>query len=137
MYLCVGQQNLILAFVFYFLINFFCDMQMPVFWSSIAEAVDYGEKKTGLRVSGLAFGGILFFQKFGMGIAGGVLGFLLSHFGYQADVQQSASSLTGIALMMTLIPAIFHLMVGVVMKKYLINNDYYRDIQSELAQRQA
>uniref|UniRef100_UPI000A79D607 MFS transporter n=1 Tax=Citrobacter amalonaticus TaxID=35703 RepID=UPI000A79D607 len=137
MYLCVGQQNLILAFVFYFLINFFCDMQMPVFWSSIAEAVDYGEKKTGLRVSGLAFGGILFFQKFGMGIAGGVLGFLLSHFGYQADVQQSASSLTGIALMMTLIPAVFHLVVGVVMKKYLINNDYYRDIQSELAQRQA
>ncbi len=53
---------------------------MPVFWSSIAEAVDYGEKKTGLRVSGLAFGGILFFQKFGMGIAGGILGFLLSHF---------------------------------------------------------
>lgn len=61
----------------------------------------------------------------------------MSHFGYQADVQQSASSLTGIALMMTLIPAIFHLVVGVVMKKYLINNDYYRDIQSELAQRQA
>lgn len=39
--------------------------------------------------------------------------------------------------MMTLIPAVFHLVVGVVMKKYLINNDYYRDIQSELAQRQA
>ncbi|EAA1980723.1 MFS transporter [Salmonella enterica] len=137
MYFCVGQQNLVLAFIFYFLINFFCDMQMPVFWSSIAETVDYGEKKTGLRVSGLAFGGILFFQKFGMGIAGGVLGFLLSHFGYQADTQQSASSLTGIALMMTLIPAIFHLVIGLVMKKYLINNDYYRDIQSELAERQA
>ncbi len=129
MYFSVGRENLILAFAFYFLINFFCDMQMPVFWSSIAEAVDYGEKKTGLRVSGLAFGGILFFQKFGMGIAGGILGFLLSHFGYQADVEQSARSLTGIALMMTLIPALFHLAVGLLMKKYLINNEYYRDIQ--------
>lgn len=137
MYFCVGQQSLVLAFIFYFLINFFCDMQMPVFWSSIAEAVDYGEKKTGLRVSGLAFGGILFFQKFGMGIAGGVLGFLLSHFDYQADVQQSARSLAGIALMMTMIPALFHLVVGLLMKKYLINNHYYRDIQADLAHRQA
>ncbi|AJZ87606.1 MFS transporter [Cedecea neteri] len=137
MYFCVGQQSLVLAFIFYFLINFFCDMQMPVFWSSIAEAVDYGEKKTGLRVSGLAFGGILFFQKFGMGIAGGVLGFLLSHFDYQADVQQSARSLAGIALMMTMIPALFHLAVGLLMKKYLINNHYYRDIQADLAHRQA
>ncbi|RPH24148.1 MFS transporter [Buttiauxella warmboldiae] len=137
MYFCVGQSNLILAFVFFFLINFFCDMQMPVFWSSIAEAVDYGEKKTGLRVSGLAFGGILFFQKFGMGIAGGVLGFLLSHFGYQADAQQSTDSLTGITLMMTLIPALFHLAIGLLMKKYLINNPYYLDIQAELAQRRA
>ncbi|VEC01913.1 Inner membrane symporter yicJ [Cedecea lapagei] len=137
MYFFVDQQSLILAFIFYFLINFFCDMQMPVFWSSIAEAVDYGEKKTGLRVSGLAFGGILFFQKFGMGIAGGVLGFLLSHFGYQADVQQSARSLAGIALMTTTIPAVFHLAVGLLMRKYLINNHYYRDIQADLAHRQA
>ncbi|EGI9230360.1 MFS transporter, partial [Salmonella enterica subsp. enterica serovar Enteritidis] len=83
------------------------------------------------------FGGILFFQKFGMGIAGGILGFLLSHFGYQADVEQTARSLTGIALMMTLIPALFHLAVGLLMKKYLINNEYYRDIQLALAQKQA
>lgn len=45
MYFSVGRENLVLAFAFYFLINFFCDMQMPVFWSSIAEAVDYGERK--------------------------------------------------------------------------------------------
>ncbi|MEL4016985.1 MFS transporter [Dryocola clanedunensis] len=137
MYFFVGQQDVMPAFIFFFLINFFCDMQLPVFWSSIAEAVDYGEQKTGLRVSGLAFGGILFFQKFGMGIAGGVLGFLLSHFGYQADVQQSAGSLTGIALMMTIIPSLFHLAIGLLMKKYRINNACYRDIQAELALRRA
>ncbi|EBC8667088.1 MFS transporter, partial [Salmonella enterica] len=57
--------------------------------------------------------------------------------GYQADVEQSACSLTGIALMMTHIPALFHLAVGLLMKKYLINNEYYRDIQLALAQKQA
>ncbi|VEA22478.1 sodium:galactoside symporter [Salmonella enterica subsp. enterica] len=136
MYFSVGRENLILAFAFYFLINFFCDMQMPVFWSSIAEAVDYGEKKTGLRVSGLAFGGILFFQKLGWGSRRDTR-IPADHFGYQADVEQSARSLTGIALMMTLIPALFHLAVGLLMKKYLINNEYYRDIQLALAQKQA
>ncbi|WP_254554977.1 hypothetical protein, partial [Salmonella enterica] len=42
-----------------------------------------------------------------------------------------------IALMMTLIPAMFHLAVGLLMKKYLINNEYYRDLQLALAQKQA
>ncbi|WP_001781401.1 hypothetical protein, partial [Salmonella enterica] len=31
----------------------------------------------------------------------------------------------------------FHLAVGLLMKKYLINNEYYRDIQLALAQKQA
>jgi GPH family glycoside/pentoside/hexuronide:cation symporter len=135
MFFLVGQNNLWLAFVFYFLINYFCDMQMPIFWSSIAEAVDYGENKTGKRVSGLAFGGILFFQKFGMGIAGGLLGFLLSHFGYQPDVQQTANALTGIAMMMTIIPALFHLIIGLLMKRYVINNHYYAELKLALAKR--
>ncbi|AKG70212.1 sodium:galactoside symporter [Serratia fonticola] len=135
MFFLVGQNNLWLAFVFYLLINYFCDMQMPIFWSSIAEAVDYGENKTGKRVSGLAFGGILFFQKFGMGIAGGLLGFLLSHFGYQPDVQQTSNALTGIAMMMTIIPALFHLIIGLLMKRYVINNHYYAELKLALAKR--
>ncbi len=45
MYFSVGRENLIRRLRSIFLINFFCDMQMPVFWSSIAEAVSYGEKK--------------------------------------------------------------------------------------------
>lgn len=135
MYFLVGQDNVWMAFIFYFLINYFCDMQMPIFWSSIAEAVDYGENKTGKRVSGLAFGGILFFQKFGMGIAGGLLGFLLSRFGYQPDVQQTATALSGIALMMTIIPALFHLIIGLLMKRYVINNHYYAQLRVALAQR--
>ena len=38
-----------LAFFFTFLIWFAADLYMPIFWSSIAEAVDYGHRKTGTR----------------------------------------------------------------------------------------
>ncbi len=67
-----------------------------------------------------------------MGIAGGLLGFLLSYFNYQADVEQSEFTLNGIALLVTVIPAIFHLAVGLIMQKYLISNEYYDEISSDL-----
>ena len=132
MYLIVGQDDIALAFVFTFLIWFAADLYMPIFWSSIAEAVDYGHRKTGTRVSGLAFGGISFCQKLGMGIAGGLLGYLLSYFNYQADVEQSEYALNGIALLVTVIPALFHLAIGLIMYKYFISNEYYDEIASDL-----
>ena len=132
MYLTVGQDDIVLAFIFTFLIWFVADQYMPVFWSSIAEAVDYGHRKTGIRVSGLAFGGISFCQKLGMGIAGGLLGYLLSYFNYQADVEQSDFTLNGIALLVTVIPALFHLAVGLIMHRYFISNEYYDEIASDL-----
>tara|TARA_B100000963_G_scaffold87951_1_gene75504 strand:+ start:304 stop:1650 length:1347 start_codon:yes stop_codon:yes gene_type:complete len=132
MYFIVGQDDVILAFVFTFLIWFVAELYMPIFWSSIAEAVDYGHRKTGIRVSGLAFGGIAFCQKFGMGIAGGLLGYLLSYFKYQADSVQSEFTLNGIALLITIIPAVFHLGIGLLMYKYFITNKYYNEIVSDL-----
>jgi len=132
MYFIVGQDDIALAFSFTFLIWFAADMYMPIFWSSIAEAVDYGHRKTGTRVSGLAFGGISFCQKFGMGVAGGLLGSLLSYFNYHPDVEQSEFTLNGLALLVTVIPALFHLGVGLVMRKYLISNAYYNEISSDL-----
>jgi len=132
MYFTVGQDDVVLAFVFTFLIWFAADLYMPVFWSSIAEAVDYGHRKTGTRVSGLAFGGISFCQKLGMGIAGGLLGYLLSYFNYQADVEQSEFTLNGIALLATVIPALFHLAIGLIMYRYFISNEYYHEIASDL-----
>jgi glycoside/pentoside/hexuronide:cation symporter, GPH family len=132
MYFTVGQDDIVLAFVFTFLIWFSADLYMPIFWSSIAEAVDYGHRKTGTRVSGLAFGGISFCQKLGMGIAGGLLGYLLSYFNYQADVEQSEFTLNGIALLITVIPAIFHLAIGLIMHRYYISNEFYDEIASDL-----
>jgi GPH family glycoside/pentoside/hexuronide:cation symporter len=100
-----------------------------VFWSAIAEAVDYGEAKTRKRVSGLAFGGISFFQKAGMGVAGFVVGMLLAAFNYEAGAEQSPLTLTGIALMLSIIPGVFHVIMGLLMFKYRITDGYYNDMK--------
>lgn len=135
MYLAVpsGPGGVATAFAFYVVLCFVVDLHAPVFWSAIAEAVDYGQAKTGLRVSGLAFGGISFCQKAGGGLAGFAGGLLLGHYGYVAGAEQSARALDGIALMLTVIPAAFHAALGLVMYRYRITDARYREIVTSLA----
>jgi GPH family glycoside/pentoside/hexuronide:cation symporter len=130
MFLLVGPGDVVLAFVFYFTLSFVVDLHAPVFWSAIAEAVDYGEARTGKRVSGLAFGGISFFQKAGMGVAGFVVGILLAAFNYEAGAEQTPLTLTGIALMLTVISGVFHVVMGLLMFKYRITDSYYNDMKA-------
>ena len=104
------------------------DLHAPVFWSAISEAVDYGEVHSGKRVAGMAFGGISFAQKTGMSLAAGAVGWLLTYFHYQADQVQSAFTLNGIALLLTVIPGIFHLLTGLLMFKYRITDKYYSEM---------
>jgi glycoside/pentoside/hexuronide:cation symporter, GPH family len=102
-----------------------------VFWSAIAEAVDYGEIKDGVRASGLSFGGISFCQKAGGGLAGLTGGLLLAYFNYVPNEVQSAATLNGLALMLTIIPGVFHALLGFILFKYKISDDYYRTMIDE------
>jgi GPH family glycoside/pentoside/hexuronide:cation symporter len=131
-YFFVQPGDTVLAFVLYFLVSFVVDLHAPVFWSAIAETIDYGQVKTGKRVSGFAFGGISVCQKIGMGVAGGLVGVLLTYFHYQPNHEQSAFALTGIALMLSIIPGAFHLLMGLLMFGYRINDGYYTDVKADM-----
>ena len=132
MYFVVKPGDVATAVVMFFLINFIVDLQGPVFWSIISEAVDYGEVKSGRRVAGMAFGGISFAQKMGMSLAAGVVGWLLTYYHYEADKVQSAFTLNGIALLLTVIPGFFHLGMGLLMYKYRITDQVYNEIKERL-----
>jgi GPH family glycoside/pentoside/hexuronide:cation symporter len=127
MYLVVRPGDITSAFILFFLINFIVDLQGPVFWSIIPEAVDYGQVKSGKRVAGMAFGGISFCQKMGMSLAAGMVGWILTYYKYEPDVVQSAFTLNGIALLLTIIPGVFHLAMGLLMYKYFITDKYYNE----------
>jgi GPH family glycoside/pentoside/hexuronide:cation symporter len=133
MFLAVAPGAVTTAFVLFFLINFIVDLQGPVFWSIISEAVDYGELKNGKRVAGMAFGGISFAQKMGMSLAAGMVGWLLTYYQYEANKVQSAFTLGGIALLLTVIPGVFHLGMGLLMFRYRITDKYYGEIKDRLA----
>ncbi|WP_111978695.1 MFS transporter [Algibacillus agarilyticus] len=132
MFYAVSPGDYILALILYFLLSFVVDLHAPIFWSAIAESVDYGEVKNKNRASGLAYGGITFFQKAGMGIGGWLVSSLLAYYGYQADQEQTSQALYGIALMLCIIPGFFHTVVGFIMYKYVITDQYYDEIKPEL-----
>ncbi|KZY46787.1 MFS transporter [Pseudoalteromonas sp. CH_XMU1449-3] len=128
MYFVVQPGDVVTAFVLYIILSFVVDLHAPVFWSAIAEAVDYGEIKDGVRASGLSFGGISFCQKAGGGLAGLAGGLLLAFFEYKPNVEQTEFTLMGLALMLTIIPGVFHALLGLILKKYKITDEYYTDM---------
>lgn len=132
MFFLVGPGDTALALILYFLLSFVVDLHAPVFWSAIAEAIDYGQLKVGKRAAGLGFGGISFCQKAGIGLGGAVLGWMLSWFDYVPNVPQSDFTLSGIALLLTVIPAVFHVLMGLFMFKYRITDAYYDDIKVKI-----
>lgn len=132
MFFVVKPGDMFLAYVLYFILSFIVDLHAPVFWSAIAEAVDYGHAESGKRVSGLSFGGISFAQKAGMGVAGATVGYLLDFFGYIPDTVQSETALIGLALMLTIIPGVFHVIMGLLMFRYKITDEYYETIKTKL-----
>ena len=63
-----------------------------------------------------------------MGIAGAIVGSLLTFFNYVPNEAQSDFALTGIALMLTIIPGFFHFLMGALMFKYKVTDKFYNKI---------
>lgn len=72
----------------------------------LADAVDYGEWKNGVRAEGIVTSFSSFSAKFGMGIGGAVTGWILSMGGYVANHAQTASSLNAITINYVWVPMV-------------------------------
>ena len=97
---------------------------MPVlFFSMLGDASDYSELKNGRRATGLVFSAGTFAMKFGGGVAGGIIGFVLAAYGYDGMEEQTvAGAIEGIKMLMSWIPALFTIPVVVVLFWYPLSN---------------
>jgi GPH family glycoside/pentoside/hexuronide:cation symporter len=130
----VSGQQVILAFVLFFLWNFFLQMATPLLWAKMADAIDYGHWKTGVRVTGLIYSGVVFFIKLGVALGGALAGWSLAYYGYQADIEQSAATRQGILLSFTVYPAVGSLIVAWIMRWYTLDNKKVNAIHQQLNQ---
>jgi len=82
-------------------------MAMP--FSLLADSVDYGEWKSGVRAAGLLTAiGAAFCLKVGSGLGGALPAWILSATDYHANVQQNPRALAGIVFAFVWLPAIFY-----------------------------
>jgi GPH family glycoside/pentoside/hexuronide:cation symporter len=78
--------------------NFFHMMFVPLLFSTIPDTVDYGKRTLGAGAMAMFCAGHLFVLKAGNAVGGFLTGFLLSWFGYEANVEQTERALTGIVI---------------------------------------
>lgn len=87
---------------------------LPLHFSIMAFADDYGYWKNGIRSSGMNFAFNLFFIKLAWASSAGIIALVFILVSYHAGVDhQTSASLTGIRLFETLLPAALHLMLAI------------------------
>lgn len=84
----------------------------------LADTVDYGEWKNGVRAQGLLTSASSFSAKFGMGIGGAITAGILAAGGYQANQTQTAQALSAIEFNFVWIPIIGFAIAGIALLFY-------------------
>ncbi len=106
-------------------------MATPLLWAKIADVVDYGEDKTGLRMTGLTYSTVVFFIKVGLALGGALAGWLLASVNYQPDAF-SPDVAKGIVALFCIGPAIASIGVAIIMRWYTLDNHKMMTIQQRL-----
>lgn len=109
---------------------------LPLHFSLMAFADDYGEWKTSVRSSGMNFAFNLFFIKFAWASSAGIISLLFIFVAYHPGASnQTPASLNGITAMETLLPALFHLLLALAIRICKLNNPMMSRIATDLRQR--
>jgi len=116
-----GGKNLVTIYLLNILAKMAYAPAVPLLWTMIADAADYSEWKTGRRATGLCFSAATFAQKAGWGIGAAIAGWLLYEFNYVANAVQTARALTGIRLLVSVIPGILYMSCALFMIFYSID----------------
>jgi len=108
---------------------------VPLLWTMIADTADYSEWKNGRRSTGLVFSAATFAQKAGWGIGGALAGWMLALYEFVPNVEQSATALTGIKLMISVFPGILYMSCAILLYFYTIDHNTCVVMQKDLEAR--
>ncbi|MHC1707320.1 MAG: MFS transporter [Bacteroidales bacterium] len=110
---------------------------VPLLWTMIADSADYGEWTTGRRATGLYFSAAVFAQKAGWGIGAAITGWILAISGFIPNVVQNETAITGIKLLVSIIPGILYMSCALFMIFYNINSKTTLLMKKDLDARRA
>lgn len=131
----LGKDQLVPIFILQALISVCAGSIFPLLWSMYADCADYSELQTGNRATGLIFSSSSMSQKFGWAFGTAVTGWMLAQFGFQANAVQSAETLQGIRMFLSLLPAAGAFLSLVFIYFYPLSEQKMRQITHELEEK--
>jgi GPH family glycoside/pentoside/hexuronide:cation symporter len=131
-----GPDQPALVFVFGIIAEYFAGIMPVLFFAMLGDAADYSEWKNARRATALVFSAGTFAMKFGSGMAGAVIGFVLAAYGYDGmDPATIPGASPGIKLLMSWVPTIFIFVSAGIMAVYPLTKEKMAAIETELAAR--
>ena len=133
-----GPANLTAIFTIGLISEFGAAIFPTLFFAMLGDAADYSEFKNGRRATGLVYSAGSFATKFGGGLAGAIIGFVLASFNYNGqDTVAIQGAVPGIIMLMSWIPAIITFIAAGIMTLYPLNQRKMDEITIELNSRRA
>ena len=117
----IASEAVILAILMHFMWGFALQMATPLLWAKIADVGDYGYSITGKRMTAMVYSTIVLFSKFGLALGGAAAGLSLAIFEYESGQFMAQSTIDGILVSFTLVPAFCFLTVAIVMRSYVLD----------------
>jgi GPH family glycoside/pentoside/hexuronide:cation symporter len=131
-----GPDNIKSIFTIGIISEFGAAIFPTLFFAMLGDAADYSEFKNGRRATGLVYSAGSFATKFGGGLAGAIIGFVLAAFKYNGqDTVAIQGAVPGIIMLMSWIPTIITLIAAGVMTLYPLNQKKMDEITIELNDR--
>ena len=130
-----GEKGIITIYTLNILAKMAYAPAVPLLWTMIADSADYSEWKSGRRATGLYFSAATFAQKAGWGIGAAIAGCLLTAFDYVPDAKQTQTALTGIKLLVSVIPGILYMSCALFMLGYNIDSQTTDQMKRDLETR--
>jgi GPH family glycoside/pentoside/hexuronide:cation symporter len=133
-----GPEDYMFLFVLGILSEFGAGIMPVLFFAMLGDCADYSEWKNGRRATGLIFSAGTFAFKFGGGIAGAILGWVLTSSGYNsAKIETITLAIPAIKSLMSWIPALIIMPAIIALIIYPLSKNKLSKITSELEKQRA
>lgn len=108
-----------------------------IVWSLVGDCANAIELETGRRLAGLTTSALSFSMKVGLGLGGALAGGVLAFTGFSAGTPPSISTATAMTMMISIVPALGHLVAALLAATFPITSQMAADIEVSLTKRRS
>lgn len=130
-----GPEDIVLIYAAQIIFSLASGPTMPLLWSMLADTADYSQWKNGRRATGLVYSAATFAQKSGFALGGVIVMGVLSFYGFEANEVQSETSITGIRMSLSVLPAVMAMLAAFLLMFYKLDDATVNQIEEELGKR--